>query len=162
MLRIFKILALLIPFTIASLAFANPAKKIEPQNTPQNLIALEDALAGPDLVGLFYLDMDYLLRLEKSFIGEEDPLALPTSTGNDSKANTSFLTFLGQSGLQVNKSVDYVIGGFYARDKSAGEIEITLGNFPVETLTQHWKTNKDVKQTEVKRTYRLDMVFCRY
>ncbi len=98
MLRIFKIFALLIPFTVASLAFASLAKKIEPQSTPQNLIALEDALAGPDLVGLFYLDMDYFLRLEKAFVGEKDPLALPTSTGNDSKANSSFLAFLGQSG----------------------------------------------------------------
>ncbi len=149
MLRIFKIFALVLPLTVASLAYANPAKKIEPQSTPQNLIALEDALAGPDLVGLFYLDMDYFLRLEKAFVGEKDPLALPTSTGNDSKANSSFLAFLGQSGLQVSKSVDYILGGFYAREKDAGKVQIALGIFPVETLTQYWKTSKDVKQTEV-------------
>ena len=63
MLRIFKIFVILLPLTIASLALAIPVKKIDPQATPQSLIALEDALAGPDLVGLFYLDMGYLLRL---------------------------------------------------------------------------------------------------
>jgi hypothetical protein len=129
--------------------YAGPAKPIEPQTTPQNLIALEDALAGPDLIGLFYLDMDYLLRLEKAFVGEEDPLALPTSTGKDSNANSSFLAFLGQSGLRVNESVDYILGGFFAREKNAGKVQVALGNFPVETLTQHWKSNKNVKQTEV-------------
>jgi hypothetical protein len=150
MLRIFKIFALLIPFTVASLALASPTKKINPLATPKNLMMLEDALAGPDLVGLVYLDMDYFLRLEKAFMGEEDPLALPTSTGRDSKANTSFLNFLGDSGINVSESVDYIIGGFFARDKNkGGQVQIALGNFPVETLTQYWKTSKDVKQTEI-------------
>ena len=76
-------------------------------------------------------------------------LLYPTSTGNDSKVNNSFLTFLGQSGLNVNESVDYIVGGFFAREKDAGQVQITLGNFPVKTLVQHWKTNKDVKQTEI-------------
>jgi len=64
MLRIFKVIALLIPFALARLAVANPVKKIDPQAIPQDLIALEDVLAGPDLIGLVYLDMDYFLRLE--------------------------------------------------------------------------------------------------
>ena len=149
MLQIFKIVALLIPFTVVSLAFAGPVKKIAPKTTPQNLIALEDSLAGPDLIGLVYLDMDYFLRLEKTFAGEQDPLALPTSTKNDSKANTSFLTFLGQSGLRVSDSVDYIIGGFYAREKNPGNVQVALGKFPVETLTQYWKNSKDVKETEI-------------
>ena len=149
MLRTFKIFALLILFIIAGPAFANPAKKIDPHPAPPELVAVENALAGPDLVGLFYLDMDYFLRLEKSFIGEEDPLALPTSTGKDRKTNSSFLTFLGQSGLQVSESVDYILGGFFARETNAGNVQVALGNFPVDTLTQYWKTSKDVKQTEV-------------
>ena len=149
MLRIFKIIALLIPFAIASLAVANPVKKIDPQTIPQDLIALEDALAGPDLIGLVYLDMDYFLRLEKGFIGEEDPLALPTSTGNESKADSTFLNFLGESGLSVSESVDYILGGFFAREKDPGKVQIALGSFPVETLTQYWKSNKTVKQIEV-------------
>lgn len=149
MLRIFKFIALLIPFAIASLAVANPVKKIDPQAIPQDLIALEDALAGPDLIGLVYLDMDYFLRLEKGFIGEEDPLALPTSTGSKSKADSSFLNFLGESGLSVSESVDYILGGFFAREKDPGKVQVALGNFPVETLTQYWKSNKAVKQIEV-------------
>ncbi len=149
MLRFFKIFALVLPLTVVSPAYTAPAKKVDPQSTPQSLIALEDALAGTDLVGLFYLDMDYLLRLEKAFIGEKDLLALPTSSGNDSKANTSFLGFLGQSGLQVNESVDYILGGFFAREKDAGQVQVALGNFPVETLIRNWKTNKNVKQTEI-------------
>ena len=135
MFRILKIAAFLIPFTVAGLAFASPAKKIDPRPTPENLIAMEDALASPNLVGLVYLDMDYLLRLEKSFIGEDDPLALPTSTGKKSKADSSFLTFLGQSGLSVSESIDYIIGGFFVHDKDkGGQVQIALGNFPVEKL----------------------------
>ncbi|MCG8556397.1 MAG: hypothetical protein MJD61_14070, partial [Proteobacteria bacterium] len=150
MLRIFKVFALLIPFTITSLALASPTKKIDPLATPKSLIALEDALAGPDLVGLVYLDMDYLLRLERSFMGKKDPLALPTSTGNKGKTNTSFLNFLGDSGINVSESVDYIIGGFFAREKNkGGQVQIALGNFPVDVLTQYWEKNKDVKQIEV-------------
>lgn len=149
MLRIFKIIALLIPFTLTSLTTANPVNKIDPQPIPRSLIKLEDALAGPDLIGLVYLDMDYFLRLEKGFTGEEDPLALPTSTAGDSKADSSFLKFLGESGLNVSESVDYIIGGFFAREKDPGMIQIALGNFPVETLTQHWKSSKEIQQIEV-------------
>ncbi len=150
MLRIFNVVVLLIALTVAGSGFAKSTKKAEPQPTPQSLLALEDALATPDLAGLVYLDMDYFLRLEKAFIGEEDPLALPTSTGNGNKTNTSFLKFLGDSGIDLSKSVDYIIGGFYARDKNKKhQVQIALGNFSVETLTEYWKTNKDVKQTEI-------------
>jgi len=147
--RITSALILALSLVLVSGAHAGPVKKIAPQPVPPELIALEDALAGPDLIGLFYLDMDYLLRLEKAFVGEGDPLALPTSTGSDSKSNTSFLNFLGDSGINVSESVDYILGGFFAREKDAGKAQVALGNFPVETLTQHWKTNKNVKQTEV-------------
>ena len=148
--RFFGIFVILFSFSITTLAnAAAPAKKINPQSTPKSLIALEDALAGPDLVGLVYLDMNYFLRLEEAFTGDRDALALPTPTGNDSKANSSFLNFMGQSGLKVSESVDYILGGFFAREKDAGKVQVALGSFPVKTLTQYWKTNKDVKQTEI-------------
>ena len=150
MLQTVKSFAFLISLTFSCLTFASPTKKIDPSPTPDNLIALEDALAGPNLVGLVYLDMDYLLRLEKNFVGEEDPLALPTSTGKNSQINSSFLMFLGQSGLNVSESIDYIIGGFFAHDKDkGGEVQITLGNFPINKLTAHWKTSQDIKQTEI-------------
>ena len=81
MFRIFKIFTLVFSLTAASLAHANLEKKIDPRPAPPELIATEDALAGSDLIGLFYLDIDYALRLEKILRGEGDALALPTSTG---------------------------------------------------------------------------------
>ena len=65
MLRIFKIFVLVIPLTVASLAYAGPSKKIDPKPTPPELIAVENALAGPNLIGLFFFFLDYALRLEK-------------------------------------------------------------------------------------------------
>jgi hypothetical protein len=149
MLRIFKIFALLIPFTIASLAYAVPSKKIDPRPVPPELIAMEDALAGPDLIGLFYLDMNYAMRLEKVFMGEGDSLALPTSTGKKNKEDDSFFDFLKRSNLKPGESVDYVIGGFLNKIKKGGQVQVALGNFSVDSVTQVWGRNKNVKQTQV-------------
>jgi len=150
MLRIFKLSILLLSLTVAHSASAIPAKQVNPKATPKSLIAVEDALASSDLAGLVYLDMDYFLRLQKTFMGEEDPLALPTSTDKDSKTNISFLNFLGDSGIDMSESVDYIIGGFFAHDENQkSQVQIALGNFPVEALNQYWNSRKDVKQTEI-------------
>ncbi len=118
MIRIIQVFILALSLAVAPAVYAGPPKKIAPQPVPPELIAVENALAGPDLVGLFYLDMDYLVRLERSFHGgEEDPFALPTSTGKKDELTTSFLGFLGQSGLGVSESVDTIIGGFLGGNK---------------------------------------------
>jgi hypothetical protein len=149
MLRILKICALLIPFTVVSLTYAGPSKKIDPRPAPPELIAVEDALAGSDLIGLFYLDMNYAMRLEKILMGEGDSLALPTSTGKENKGDDSFFGFLRRSGLKPGESVDYIVGGFLNKIKKGGQVQVALGNFSVESVTEIWKKNKDVKQTQV-------------
>ena len=149
MLRIFKIFALVLPLTVASLAYANPAKKIDPRPVPPELITVEEALAGPNLIGLFYLDMNYAMRMEKVFRGEGDALALPTSTGKENKEDDSFLSFLRRSGLNPGESVDYILGGFLNGTKDGGQVQVALGKFPVESVTQIWQKNRNVKQTQV-------------
>ncbi len=149
MFRIFNIFALVLSLVVASATYAGPSKKIDPRPAPPELIAMEDALAGPELIGLFYLDMDYALRLEKIFMGEGDSLALPTSTGKKNKEDDSFLGFLRRSGLKPDESVDYIVGGFLNKLKDGGQVQVALGKFPVESVTQTWKKNKKVKQTEV-------------
>ena len=143
MFRIFKIFVLVLPLTVASLAYAGSSKKIDPQPVPPELIRVEDALAGPDLIGLFYLDMGYALRLEKVFMGEGDSLALPTSTGKKNKEDDSFLGFLRRSGLKPGESVDYILGGFLNNLKDGGQVQVALGKFPVESVTQTWTNNND-------------------
>ena len=150
MFRICIVSMLLLFLAVANSASATPVQQVDPKATSQNLIALEDALASSDLAGLVYLDMDYFLRLQKAFMGEEDPLALPTSTGKDGQVSTAFLSFLGDSGINVSESVDYIIGGYFAHDENKkSQVQIALGNFPVEALNQYWKNSKDVKQTEI-------------
>ena len=149
MFRALNIFALVLSLVVASAAYASPSKKIEPKTVPPELIAIEDALAGPELIGLFYLDMDYALRLEKVFMGEGDSLALPTSTGKKNKKDDSFLGFLQRSGLKPSESVDYILGGFLNNFKEGGQVQVALGNFPVKSVTQTWGKNKNVKQTEV-------------
>ena len=150
MLRIVKIFfALVFSFTITSLTYAGSSKRIDPQPVPPELIAVEDALAGTDLIGLFYLDMDYALRLEKIFMGEGDSLALPTSTGKKKKEDDSFLGFLRRSGLNPDESVNYIIGGFLNKIKKGGQVQVAIGKFSVESVTQIWQKNKNVKQTQV-------------
>ena len=147
--RSLKILAFVITLVVVGWAYLSIAKKIDPRPAPQELMALEDTLAGPDLVGLFYVDMEYMLRLEEAIGGEGDPFALPTPTlDKDDAVSDSFLDFLRESGLRVDESVEYILGGFIAREKSAGKVQVALGNFPVHTLTKNWKQNKNVKQTE--------------
>ena len=149
MLRITQVFILALSLAFTSAAYAGSSKKIDPQPVPPELIALEDALAGPDLIGLFYLDMSYALRLEKVFMGEGDPLALPASTGKKNKEDDSFLGFLRRSGLNPGESVDYILGGFLSNLKEGGQVQVALGKFPVESVTQTWKKNKNVKQTQV-------------
>ncbi len=149
MLRIFKIFALVLSLTVASLAYAVPSKKIDPQPVPPEVIAVEDALAGSNLIGLFYLDMNYAMRMEKVFRGEGDSLALPTSTGKENKEDDSFLSFLRRSGLNPGESVDYILGGFLNGTKDGGQVQVALGKFPVESVTQIWQKNRNVKQTQV-------------
>ena len=149
MFRIFKIFALLIPFTVVSLAYAVPLKKIDPQPIPSELIAVENALAGSDLIGLFYLDINYAMRLEKILKGDGDSLALPTSIGKKDKEDDSFLGFLRRSGLKPGESADYIIGGSLNGIKGGGQVQVALGNFPVDSVIKTWKKNKNVKQTEV-------------
>jgi hypothetical protein len=132
-----------------SSAHAGSSKTVHPKPVPPDLIALENALAGPDLIGLFYLDVDFAMRLEKTFMGEEDNLALPTATGKKDKKDDSFFSFLRQSGLKPGESVDYIVGGFLNNSKKGGQVQVALGNFPVESVTANWRKNKNVKQTEV-------------
>ena len=149
MLRIIKITVLLTALTIGSLSYAGASKIVDPQPVPSELIAVEDALAGTDLIGLFYLDVDYGLRLEKVFMGEGDSLALPTSTGKKDEEDDSFWSFLKRSGLKPSESVDYIIGGFLNKTKKDGQVQVALGDFPVESVTQMWRKNKNIKQTQV-------------
>ncbi len=149
MIRIFKFLLLVIPLAIAHGAYAGPHKKIDPQPTPRELIAVENALASADLVGLYYIDMDYAFRLEKIFLDEGDSAALSTPTGTDDIVDDTILGFLRQSGLRPGETVDYILGAFTGDPKGAGQVQVALGNFPVKALTQKWKNHKSVKQTEV-------------
>jgi len=153
MIRITQVFILALSLAVAPAVYAGPSKKIDPRPASQDLITVENALAGSDLVGLFYLDMDYLVRLERSLHGgEEDPFALPTSTGKDDPLTNSFLGFLGQSGLRVSESVDTIIGGFLDGNKDGednGQVQVALGDFPVEALTRKWKQNPYVKETKV-------------
>lgn len=149
MFRIFNIFALAFSLVITSATYAGPSKKIDPRPAPPELIALEDALAGSELIGLLYLDMDYALRLEKIFMGEGDSLALPTSIGNKNEEDDSFLGFLRRSGLKPDESVDYIVGGFLNKLKDGGQVQVALGNFPVKSVTEIWQKNKNVKLTEV-------------
>ena len=149
MFRIFNIVALVLSLVVTSATYAGPSKKIDPRLAPHELIAIENALAGPELIGLFYLDMDYALRLEKVFMGEGDSLALPTSTRKKIKEDDSFLGFLQRSGLKPDESVDTIVGGFLNKLKGGGQVQVALGNFSVESVTQTWKQNKNVKQTKV-------------
>jgi len=144
-----KLVVLLLPLVAAGWAYASLSKKVEPRTTPKVVTNLENALASPDLVGLYYLDMDYILRLESALYGKPDPFALPTKVSNQGKANNSFLTFLGNSGLKINESVDYIVGGFIAHEKEVGNIQVALGHFPINELNQHWKQNKQVEATEI-------------
>jgi hypothetical protein len=134
---------------IAPEAYAGPSKKINPQPVPSELIAMEDALAGPGLIGLFYFDMDYAARLEKVFMGEGDALALPTSTGKKNKEDDSFFNFLRRSGLNPGESVDYILGGFIDGIKDGGQVQVALGKFPVESIEREWQKSKNAKQTKV-------------
>ena len=149
MFRVFNITALLISLAIASLAYAGSSKKVNPKPVPSELIPVEDALAGTDLIGLFFLDVDYALRLEKVFMGEGDSLALPTTTSKKDEEDDSFFGFLKRSGLKPSESVDYIIGGFINKTKKDGQVQVALGNFPVESVTQMWRKNKNIKQTQV-------------
>lgn len=150
MIRITQVFILALSLAVAPAVYAGPSKKIDPRPASQDLITVENALAGSDLVGLFYLDMDYLVRLERSLHeGEEDPFALPTSTGKDDPLTNSFLGFLGQSGLRVSESVDTLIGGFLDGNKDGednGQVQVALGDFPVEALTRKWKQNPYVNK----------------
>jgi hypothetical protein len=90
MIRVFILSALVLLFNVSNQVSAGPSKIVDPQPVPSELIAVEDALAGTDLIGLFYLDVDYALRLEKVFMGEGDSLALPTSTGKKDEEDGSW------------------------------------------------------------------------
>lgn len=149
MVRMLNIFILVFSLGVAGLATAGPSKRIDPQPVPQDLAALEESLSGPGLVGLFYLDMKYLLRLEKVFVGEKDPLALPTATGKKAPDSDSFLSLLGPSGLRVLRSVDYVIGGYVAGEKDAGNVQVALGKFSVESINRHLKRHQAVKPTAI-------------
>ena len=146
---IVKVLAIIVPLAIAGWVYAGLTKIVDPLPAPPELIALEDALAGPDLVGLFYVDMNYMVRLKNVIGGARDPFALTSVTNKDDAVTDSLLEFLRQSGLRVDKSVDYLLGGFIAREKGVGKVQVALGSFPVDTLARHWKKDEDVKQTEV-------------
>jgi hypothetical protein len=149
MYRIAQVFILAFLLTVAPEVYAGSSKKIDPQPVPSELIAMENALAGPGLIGLFYLDMDYALRLEKVFMGEGDALALPTSSGKENKEDDSFLNFLRRSGVNPGESVDYILGGFLDGIKGGGQVQVALGKFSVESIVQEWQKNKNVKQTQM-------------
>ncbi|MEE8205748.1 MAG: hypothetical protein V3T82_02285, partial [Nitrospinaceae bacterium] len=107
------------------------------------------AFAGPDLIGLIYLDMDYALRLEKVFMGDGDALALPTSSGKENQEDESFFNFLRRSGVNPGESVEYILGGFLDGFKDGGQVQVALGKFPVESIERDWQKSKNVKQTQV-------------
>lgn len=155
MIRLPRFLVCIVFLLMAQVAFAGTTKPINPKPVPAKLEAVEDALSGPRLVGLYYLDLNYIMRLEKEFGERKDFKALPTSMIDDSALDDgafddSILGLLRQSGLKPGESVDYVIGAFSGDDKKVGQVAVAVGQFSVEALTRKWKDHPAIKQTMVR------------
>ena len=144
-----KLLIFIIVSSLTQIAWAGPHNKIDPQPAPQELRAVEDALAGPHLVGLYYLDMNYIMRLEKEFVNEDDAKALPTPLDDENLIEGTALGLLRRSGLKATETVDYVVGAFTGNPREPGALQVAIGHFPANSITEKWKSHPSVRPTQV-------------
>ena len=107
-----------------------PAPPLSPIS--DGLEASEQALASPDLMLLFHLDVAVLAAIEKAFLGDDDPQALPPPLLDPDDLRQR----LAAAGIDLGDAVDHLLAGLYARQGEAGADElgfatVLLGRMPV-------------------------------
>jgi hypothetical protein len=119
---------------------AQAAKTPAPQQRPapplspasDQLAASEQALAGPELMLLFHLDVAVLAQIEQAMLGSDDPQALPPPLMDPDDLRQR----LAAAGVDLGDAVDHLLAGLYARDdgdagEEIGVAAILIGRIPI-------------------------------
>ena len=97
---------------------------------PASVLAVEEALAMPESIGLFHVDVAHAVASERTLLGEEDRAAMlePFSLGDGIFAE------LRRQGFDPRDNLDQVLGSLILTAEGPTSAMVLLGRFPVSEI----------------------------
>ena len=139
----FLLLGLLSLFLLGGLGYWLVAQQLEVPPAPQAVVAVEDALATPEMFGLLHVNVEHIAAVQQMRLGAGDLDALFTPSDDEDSA----LNSLARAGFDSGEDLYHVIAAAYVTQGSLEGVAVLLGDFPVEALTRELQREHKVEET---------------